>query len=501
MKGMLTMSKLYEKILDGIKDVPGGHPEGYKDALKKLLDTLMNNQKEAAPETSKPTEFDPELPEIRNNSSSDNSQENIPREPKEDDLIINSEEENSTSDSNQIETQDIDLNKKSNNKEPESTKNDKQNSNSDSTDDNSNSDPDDISTDNQDNTGSSSSNQSSNNKNSSQPKNNKPTRIGDRGNEEEERKEREEIRRQIEKENETKNSGEESTEDSNNVSSNNSPSLEDRKKAFDRIVRKGQITGHNPLTDETIEVENKDEEERQKELLKQKELKKAEIKRLLNPNGHKQYGKPLNTTLLNAFKSDLEDFKANCLGKKVSSTFSRYNKKSGSTGLIYPGKRKLLRPNAIPALNIYIDISTSWSVDKYGVAVELLSTLNELESQDLLKINTYYFADLIVTDPSSTQAGSGSNGGPEVLKHIQETQPENVFIITDEDLDYFPPKWNVSPISVPGSVWLLFRGGISQRLIDNIHGEKFTRYYDLGDTDGMIEIRRAALGRNPYTNN
>ena len=48
----------------------------------------------------------------------------------------------------------------------------------------------------------------------------------------------------------------------------------------------------------------------------------------------------------------------------------------------------------------------------------------------------YYFADY-VSDKKS-EAGSASNGGPNLIRHIDLTEPDNVMVITDEDLDYMP---------------------------------------------------------------
>lgn len=58
------------------------------------------------------------------------------------------------------------------------------------------------------------------------------------------------------------------------------------------------------------------------------------------------------------------------------------------------------------------------------------------------------------------------------MRHIRDTKPDNVIIITDGDLS------DASiPVQVPGAAWMLFYDNKSSGLIRNLSGKKQTRYY------------------------
>ena len=56
----------------------------------------------------------------------------------------------------------------------------------------------------------------------------------------------------------------------------------------------------------------------------------------------------------------------------------------------------------------------------------------------------------------------------------KQTKPDNVIIMTDDDIMDIDES-----VTVPGAVWLLFKGGQSKNLIDHIHGKKQTNIYNL----------------------
>ena len=68
-------------------------------------------------------------------------------------------------------------------------------------------------------------------------------------------------------------------------------------------------------------------------------------------------------------------------------------------------------------------------------------------------------------------AGGGTIGTP-IIKHIEETKPMNVIVITDSDITDIQ-----SLKTVPGAVWMLFYGSKSDNLIQNLRGKKESRWY------------------------
>ena len=127
----------------------------------------------------------------------------------------------------------------------------------------------------------------------------------------------------------------------------------------------------------------------------------------------------------------------------------------------------------IPKINIYFDHSASWYASKIKVGEEALGILKTAQRLKKLVANVYYFSEEILDGPTDRRAHQGTDGTP-IMKHIRATHPDNVIIMTDSDIDDIREK-----VTVPGSVWLLFKGGRSKNLIDHIQGRKETVVLDI----------------------
>ena len=177
-----------------------------------------------------------------------------------------------------------------------------------------------------------------------------------------------------------------------------------------------------------------------------------------------------NQTPLKRFIDDLNRFVKKATAHGRGDTWKRFNRKYQDSGIIKPGSSRLANKK-IPVINVYFDRSGSWDDAKIAVGMQAVGTLNNYVRKGEIKINLFYFADRVGSTPDSV--GYGTEGTP-IMEHIQDTKPDNVIIMTDSDISDIK-----SPVTVPGAVWLLFKGGVSHNLIENIHGQSETKIYEI----------------------
>ena len=174
------------------------------------------------------------------------------------------------------------------------------------------------------------------------------------------------------------------------------------------------------------------------------------------------------------FELELNDFLRNeVLNYKKGPTRKVPSKRThGFPGALLPGRAKI--KNEVPLINIYFDRSGSWDDSKIAVGEQAMGLIDELKNQGLLDAEVYYFADRVVQDKNDKRLGGGTAGTP-IIEHIKAMEPDNVIIMTDSDIGDIrgDVTW------VPGAVWLLFKDGRSQNLIDHIRGEMGTSILDI----------------------
>ena len=150
-----------------------------------------------------------------------------------------------------------------------------------------------------------------------------------------------------------------------------------------------------------------------------------------------------------------------------------YNSNVGP--IIRRGTRNQKNPN-IPKINVYFDQSGSWGADDIKVGESAVATLNQYVKKKELVIDVYKFAERV--GELDEYVGGGTYGEP-IMKHIRETRPDNVIVMTDSDISDIK-----SPVTVPGGVWILWRNGyVSDNLKDNLHGRKLTKYFNIKGVD------------------
>ena len=174
---------------------------------------------------------------------------------------------------------------------------------------------------------------------------------------------------------------------------------------------------------------------------------------------------------LNRFRGSLLRFIQNEVRVDREDTYTRFHPNYEDDDIIVPGfvdKEHI----GVPSVNVYWDVSGSFSDPaKTAAARKAIETLNRYVRSGELKMKTYYHADKV----SETVEGAGwGNNGNRVLKHIQQTKPDNVIIITDDGL------FNTTlDTTVPGTVWMLFYDGRTEELIKHLHGKRETLIYDI----------------------
>ena len=175
-------------------------------------------------------------------------------------------------------------------------------------------------------------------------------------------------------------------------------------------------------------------------------------------------------TPLKRFIDDMNRFIRKATAHGRGDTWKRFSRKYQDSGIIRPGSSRLANKH-VPSINVYFDRSGSWDDAKIAVGMQAVGTLNNYVRKGEIKINLFYFADRVGSTPDSV--GYGTEGTP-IMEHIQDTKPDNVIIMTDSDISDIK-----SPVTVPGAVWLLFKGGVSHNLIENIHGQSETKVYEI----------------------
>lgn len=232
--------------------------------------------------------------------------------------------------------------------------------------------------------------------------------------------------------------------------------LQDRltkiKKAFDELRDQEERTNDNDLF---RPVEQNREKQAQA-----KRIKDVQTQRIKSTQG------------IVGFRNSLINFIRDQVGDDRHDTWSKPNKTYSRTPIIRPGISHISE-NAIPLINVYWDISGSFSSPaKTEGARRAIALLNQYVSKGLIKTKTYYLTMEITDNPNEGNGGGGS--GEAVIEHVKQTHPTNVIVITDSDADDC-----VSSVTVPGAVWLLFYDDRAASLITNLRGKKEDKVFDI----------------------
>lgn len=174
---------------------------------------------------------------------------------------------------------------------------------------------------------------------------------------------------------------------------------------------------------------------------------------------------------LSQFVDSLNQFIRKATGVGRGKSYGKINKTYANSSIIKAGTSRRVE-NKVPLLNVYFDVSASWDESKIKIGRQGIATLNQYVRQGKLKINVYYFSDYVSGDRAEVEGGS-TEALPHIFNHIRQTKADNVIVMTDGDMER--QGGSVSPLTVPGGVWLLFVGKECERLKANLKGHQLTK--------------------------
>lgn len=172
---------------------------------------------------------------------------------------------------------------------------------------------------------------------------------------------------------------------------------------------------------------------------------------------------------LTKFTESLNKFIRDSTARGRNDSWAHINKKYVNSGLLKPGQSYSSRGN-IPLINVYFDRSGSWDKSKTAKGQEAIATLNRYVTRGEIKLKLYYFAEEVM----DVDINGGYTKGQPILDHIQQTKPNNVIILTDSDI-----RDCKDHVQVPGAVWRLWYGGISNNLQNHLTGRQLTRDFEI----------------------
>lgn len=197
---------------------------------------------------------------------------------------------------------------------------------------------------------------------------------------------------------------------------------------------------------------------KQKEVSDRKERKEAEFRN--NP--------------LNKFVSSLNGFIEKEIEYVRDRTWKKLNPTYAPTGIMKQGITSSAM-RTVPLVQVYYDRSGSWDgvPQKEEIGKRGIDSLQKYVREGLLKVEKYYFDTRVSTSPEGM--GGGTYGQP-ILENIKETRPDNVIIITDNDITDCRDT-----VTVPGAVWFLFVDGVSENLKSHLKGKRLTKSFEIGE--------------------
>jgi hypothetical protein len=128
---------------------------------------------------------------------------------------------------------------------------------------------------------------------------------------------------------------------------------------------------------------------------------------------------------------------------------------------------KELPDEAIPIIDIYFDVSSSWEPEDIEIGKKAIASVKAFEASGEIKINIFYFSNGVSNTFESTRAtyGKGTWGWRSVLQNIKSTKAKNVIVMTDDDIDTIVPDGydaeHGPTCKVDGCVWFLWKNGLA----------------------------------------
>jgi len=154
-------------------------------------------------------------------------------------------------------------------------------------------------------------------------------------------------------------------------------------------------------------------------------------------------------------------------------SYKRVNPTYAGTDLLMPGKRREEKKEKIK-VQIYFDQSGSWGSSDIEKGEKALMSIEEFERRGKVVIEEYYFANHLHTTPKGQDWDEGgTHGFNEVLANIDRSNPDNVIIMSDDDIER-QTYWAYCPkVEIKGTViWLWRNGSNSPKAMRYLRGRK-----------------------------
>ena len=165
----------------------------------------------------------------------------------------------------------------------------------------------------------------------------------------------------------------------------------------------------------------------------------------------------IKNSKIQQFNTSLRRFLNNELERQREHTWQKPHMGYEHTGIIRQGIRREENENK-PSINVYFDQSGSWDDSDIQTGMEAIGVLKNYEDRGEITVKLYYFSNNIYDDPAEARADGGTGAGAKLIAHIQTTNPDNVIIMTDDDIgSYWIEIYDAPKIRVKGAVWFLFR--------------------------------------------
>ena len=145
----------------------------------------------------------------------------------------------------------------------------------------------------------------------------------------------------------------------------------------------------------------------------------------------------------------------------------------------------------IPVIDIYFDVSASWTQADIDIGKKAIATVKGFEDAGEIKLNIFYFGDEVSSNYHEVCNG-GTTAWRKVLQNIKATGAQNVLIMTDDDIEQIGKRGQKPWYShyaqygaiggptckVDGCVWFLWKNGESSpSCVDHLIGRQGNYQY------------------------
>jgi hypothetical protein len=237
------------------------------------------------------------------------------------------------------------------------------------------------------------------------------------------------------------------------------------------------------IKDDSIlaDLENDDAYERNRDYERQQNLariadnKSSYDKKIKKYNGFEDFTNSLYKAILRQVQ----------IAETEEDTWTAVNRKYYDSGVVKQGSRIYDTPSdKIPIIDFYFDTSASWGSADLAMGKRAKAVLRHLESKGKIVLNTFYFS-MGVSPEYSAVAGGGTYCWGDILKNIEKTNPSNVIIMTDSDMNGQGGHYGQKELK--GCVWYLWKNGYdAPNITKDLTGKKGTMQFAFSSKDASM---------------